>query len=112
MFRNLENVAAEVVRLLREGGHRDAAQDVEELVERFRVSTPEERPGLADALIDRCQPRWLGDLNVHTASWEEWVRLLTELAKHAKKQVEKNAEKKRGRRLRFPKKRKRDTHNS
>lgn len=84
MINNLENVATKVIRLLRESGHDDAAQDIERLLERLLSSTSEQRPDIVKAINDRCHPKWLGDLNVRTASWEEWMQLLSDLRNKAR----------------------------
>ena len=83
MINNLESVVTEVTRLLRGSGHENAAQDVGRLVNQLLSSSPEKRAEIVEAINDRCHPKWLGDLNVQTASWEEWMRLLSEFMREA-----------------------------
>ena len=67
-----------VMRLLREAGRADVAEYLEQRLQ-ILGTTPLGGPGRTKAktqLLSVCSPKGLGDVNVPSIGWYEWLRLI------------------------------------
>lgn len=75
----------EVVDLLIAHGFLSAAKDFELQISSLASLEAAERAIAAQAIVDRCNARWLGDLYLDNLSLQDWWGLLDRAADFAKK---------------------------
>lgn len=81
------SLGAEVVELLEEGGHIQAAEDLDSWLQLLESSDPDEKSRAALEIGQRCNVRWLGDLSVNAPTLQSWWGKLEALARAAKRQA-------------------------
>lgn len=79
------NPLEQVVRLLLSHGFSNAAEDLQSLMENLSNGEGAQRVAAADAIEQRANPRWLGDLYLDGLKLEEWWGLLERAAEYARK---------------------------
>lgn len=79
----LEREARSIIGSLRQGGRPDLAEELEGLLDQTR--DPEAGAKALDAIIQRCHPKWLGDVYVEGTGWPGWWNRLGRLRAAAEK---------------------------
>ena len=80
-----DNPVTQVIELLKANGHAAAAAEVETFAQELSSPDQSRREVAADALLARCDVRWLGDLFIAELDFAKWTRLLEKMAKFARK---------------------------
>jgi hypothetical protein len=84
-----EDPLQEVIDRLLAHGFSQAAQDFQRHVAKLASSSSDERSAAADAIEQRSNPRWLGDLYLEGMTLQDWWGLLEKAAKAAKRKAAK-----------------------
>ncbi len=82
------NPLLELIALLRQAGFAAPADDLEGLVRRLESDDVEERAAAARAILERCHPRWLGDLYVPGITHQQWWGLFGRCTAFAARRLE------------------------
>lgn len=87
----LHHPLIELLALLRQAGFAAPADDLEGQVRRLDSGDAEERAAAARAILERCHPRWLGDLHVPGTTHQHWWGLLDRCTAFAARRLEPRA---------------------
>ena len=79
-----QNPLRQIVDILSSAGHILEARDFEQQISKLASSNNPDRIATAQAIVDRCHPRWLGDLFIEKLSLQEWWGLLEQASRFAK----------------------------
>ncbi|HOU92229.1 MAG TPA: hypothetical protein PLU22_14350 [Polyangiaceae bacterium] len=95
---NPKNPLQELLALLRQAGFAAQADDLEGHVRGLDSDDTEERAAAARAILERCHPRWLGDLYVPGTTHQQWWGLFGRCTAFAARRLERRtgARKRRG----------------
>lgn len=81
----MSNLADDVVHLLETAGCQREADDLRAQVAKLASPDLSKRREAAEAIKQRCHPRWLGDLFIPNASLSDWWGALEALSLEARK---------------------------
>lgn len=74
-----KGIAKKVLVELADSGFLSQREELEDLLDRYERASTVDREEISKEIGYRCHPKWLGDLNVQSYRWEEWINLLTKL---------------------------------